>query len=40
MYDGIPDSKWELFTHSHHMCFVEETDKYIDLMIKWLNQHD
>lgn len=40
MYDGIPDSKWELFTHSHHMCFVEETDKYIDLMIKWLNEHD
>ncbi|MFC2662488.1 MAG: proline iminopeptidase [Eubacterium sp.] len=40
MYDGIPDSKWELFRHSHHMCFVEETEKYIDLLIKWLNQHD
>lgn len=40
MYDKIPNSEWELFEYSRHMPFVEETDKYIDILIKWLNKHD
>ena len=40
MYDGIPDSRWELFAHSHHMCFVEETNRYCQLITHWMNQHD
>ncbi|NLY76494.1 MAG: proline iminopeptidase-family hydrolase [Tissierellia bacterium] len=40
MYDKIPNSEWELFEFSRHMPFVEETDKYIDVLIKWLNKHD
>lgn len=40
MYDGIPNSKWELFTHSHHMCFVEENEKYCKLLKEWMNEHD
>lgn len=40
MYDGIPDSKWELFEYSHHTCFVEENEKYSKLIIEWMNQHD
>jgi proline iminopeptidase len=40
MYDGIPNSKWELFEHSHHMCFVEENEKYTKMLIEWMNAHD
>ncbi|WP_159723639.1 proline iminopeptidase [Enterococcus sp. CSURQ0835] len=40
MYDGIPGAQWELFAHSRHMPFVEEKDKYIALLTKWLDEHD
>ena len=40
MYDRIPNSRWELFRTSRHMCFVEENDKYIELMKEWLNAND
>lgn len=40
MYDGIPGAQWELFAHSRHMPFVEEKDKYIKLLTKWLDEHD
>lgn len=40
MYDGIPNSKWELFRNSRHSCFVEETEKYIEVVSKWMEEHD
>lgn len=40
MYDGIPDSEWELFRYSRHTCFVEETEKYIEVVRKWMEEHD
>lgn len=40
MHDGIRNSRWELFAHSHHMCFVEETERYCSLIIDWMNLHD
>ena len=40
MYDRIPNSKWELFQYSRHMPFVEETDKYIKVLNKWLDEND
>lgn len=40
MYDRIPDSEWELFEFSRHMPFVEETEKYISVLTKWINKHD
>ena len=40
MYDNIPNSKWELFEYSGHMPFVEEHDKYEEVLIKWLNEND
>lgn len=40
MYDRIPDSKWELFRECRHMCFVEDNDRYVELMKEWLNAHD
>lgn len=40
MYDRIPNSKWELFEFSRHMAFVEENEKYIKVLNKWLNEND
>ena len=40
MLDGIPNSKWELFEHSHHMSFADEHDKYVKILTKWLNEND
>lgn len=40
MYDRIPNSKWELFQFCRHMCFVEDNDRYVELMKEWLNDND
>lgn len=40
MYDKIPNSEWELFQYSRHMPFVEENDKYIEVLTKWLDKND
>ena len=40
MYDNIPNSEWELFAYSGHMPFVEEHEKYVDILMKWLNKND
>lgn len=40
MYDGIPNSKWELFAGCRHMPFVEDNKHYCDVLIKWLNEND
>lgn len=40
MYDRIPNSKWELFEFSRHMPFIEENEKYIKVLNKWLNEND
>ena len=40
MYDRIPNSKWELFEYSRHMPFVEENEKYMEVLIKWLEEND
>lgn len=40
MYDRIPNSKWELFQFCRHMCFVEDNDRYVELMKEWLNEND
>ncbi len=40
MNDGIRDSRWELFEGCRHMVFAEETQKYIDVLKKWLKEND
>lgn len=40
MYDRIPNCKWELFQYSRHMPFVEENEKYIEVLNKWLEEND
>lgn len=40
MYDRIPNSQWELFRTCRHMCFVEENEKYCNLLNEWMEKHD
>lgn len=40
MYDNIPNAKWELFDGCRHMCFAEDTPRYMDMMRKWLSEHE
>lgn len=40
MYDRLPNADWELFAYSGHMPFVDEHDKYVKRLIKWLNEND
>ncbi len=40
MYDRLPNRSWELFAYSRHMPFVEEHDKYAQILTKWLNDND
>ena len=40
MYDHIPNARWELFRNCRHMCFVEDTAKYIALLREWMNAND
>lgn len=40
MYDHIPNSQWELFRDCRHSCFVEDTDRYIELLKEWLNKNE
>ena len=40
MYDRIPNAEWELFRTCRHMCFVEDNDRYVELLKDWLNRHD
>lgn len=38
MFDRIPRARWELFRDCRHMCFVEQTDRYIALLKDWMRE--
>lgn len=40
MYDELPNSRWELFRHSRHMAFVEEEERYFEVMKDWLKDFE
>ena len=40
MFDRLPHAKWELFAYSGHMPFVDEGDRYRQVLIQWLAQND
>lgn len=40
MYDGIPHASWELFRGCRHMCFVEDTKHYLDVVSAYLLKTD
>jgi L-proline amide hydrolase len=39
-FDSIPDVRWEIFEESSHMPFVEESQKYLELVESFLQLHD
>ena len=39
MHDLIKGSRWELFRSSRHMCFAEDTDRYIRVFTEWANEN-
>ncbi len=38
--DRIKDVRWEIFEHSSHMPHVEETDRYLEIVGRFLDAHD
>lgn len=40
MYDGIPQSRWELFENSRHMPFLEEREKYLRVVSAWMQEQE
>ena len=36
MYDRIPDARWELFRDCRHMCFAEDTERYLAVLQDWM----
>lgn len=40
LYDGLANAEWELFQYSRHMCYIDETEKYIRVLTDWLNRQD
>lgn len=40
MTDHIPNAKWELFRTCRHMCYVEDTRHYMDVLKKFMNDND
>ena len=40
LFDNIPGARWELFDDAKHACFIDQNEKYINLLIEWLNKYD
>lgn len=40
MFDRIPDARWELFDGTRHMSFVEQNDKYCEILSKWMLEQE
>jgi L-proline amide hydrolase len=39
-FDNIPDVRWEIFEHSSHMPFVEEPERYLEVVEGFLTKYD
>ena len=39
-FDSIPNVRWEIFEHSSHMPFVEEPERYLQVVGDFLAEHD
>ena len=40
MADRLPHARWELMAGCRHMCFVDDTPRYLALLQEWLDGHD
>lgn len=38
MYDRLPRARWELFEGCRHMCFADDTPRYLELLRSWLSE--
>jgi L-proline amide hydrolase len=38
--DNIPDVRWEIMENSSHMPFVEEPERYLEVVGRFLSEHD
>lgn len=36
----LPHSRWHLFRHSRHMCFVDAHEEYCEVLVDWLQEKD
>ncbi len=36
----IPGARWEVFEESSHMPFVEEPERYLEVVNEFMAQHD
>ena len=35
-----PDAKWELFEGCRHMCYADDTPRYLNVLGKWMEEQD
>lgn len=40
MYDRLPQARWELMAECRHMCFVDDNERYCQLLASWMDEHD
>lgn len=40
MFDLLPNARWELFPTARHTIYVEENDRYVEVLGEWLDAHD
>lgn len=38
MFDRLPRARWELFEGCRHMCFADDTPRYLELLRSWLSE--
>jgi len=39
-FDNIPNVRWEIFENSSHMPFIEEPERYREVVEAFLADHD
>ncbi|MGI6755255.1 MAG: proline iminopeptidase-family hydrolase [Atopobiaceae bacterium] len=40
LFDGIPRARWELMSGCRHMCFADDTPRYLNILSAWLGEKD
>ena len=40
MYDGIPNSRWELLDGARHLTFADQPERYVRIVSEWCSDHD
>ena len=40
LYENIPHSRWHLFRHARHTCFIDAYEEYCQVLTRWLQEND